>query len=106
MNAKQNIEQNDIAPDQIAARAYDIYEREGRVDGRDFEHWVRAESELRAERNSPQGSTAATAVSTSNGNIGGHTNGNSRSEETQVPARGKTPKRQPATRPSPVAARN
>src|SRR5689334_5604138 len=39
-----------LSNDQIAARAYEIYEREGRSDGRDMDHWLRAESELRAER--------------------------------------------------------
>jgi hypothetical protein len=36
--------------DEIAARAYEIYEREGRTDGRDMDHWLRAERELREER--------------------------------------------------------
>lgn len=36
----------------IAQRAYEIWEQEGRPDGRDLEHWLRAESVLR------QGSTA------------------------------------------------
>src|SRR5438067_867854 len=40
---------NGISPEAIAARAYDIYEREGRIDGRDMDHWIRAEAELRAE---------------------------------------------------------
>jgi hypothetical protein len=30
----------------VALRAYEIYEREGRPDGRHLEHWVQAESEL------------------------------------------------------------
>jgi Protein of unknown function (DUF2934) len=33
--------------EQIALRAYEIYEREGRQDGRDLENWLRAEAELR-----------------------------------------------------------
>jgi hypothetical protein len=33
--------------EQIAQRAYEIYEREGRQDGRDLENWLRAEAELR-----------------------------------------------------------
>ena len=36
--------------DEIATRAYQIYEREGRTDGRDMDHWLRAERELREER--------------------------------------------------------
>jgi hypothetical protein len=31
---------------EVAIRAYEIYEREGRPDGRHLEHWVQAESEL------------------------------------------------------------
>jgi hypothetical protein len=30
----------------VALRAYEIYEREGRPDGRHLEHWVQAEIEL------------------------------------------------------------
>jgi hypothetical protein len=30
----------------IAQRAYEIYEREGRQDGRDLENWLKAEAEL------------------------------------------------------------
>jgi hypothetical protein len=36
--------------DQIAERAYQIFEREGRMDGRDMDHWLQAERELRTER--------------------------------------------------------
>lgn len=35
--------------DQIAQRAYEIYERDGRPWGKDREHWHRAEMELLAE---------------------------------------------------------
>jgi Protein of unknown function (DUF2934) len=31
---------------EVALRAYEIYEREGRPDGHDLEHWNRAEAEL------------------------------------------------------------
>src|SRR5262245_47686033 len=41
---------NKISQEQIALRAYQIYEREGRGDGHDMEHWLRAEQELRLER--------------------------------------------------------
>lgn len=30
----------------VARRAYEIFEREGRPNGRDVEHWLRAEAEL------------------------------------------------------------
>jgi hypothetical protein len=32
--------------EQIARRAYALYEQEGRPDGRHVEHWMRAEAEL------------------------------------------------------------
>lgn len=38
-----------ISDEAIRERAYDIWEREGRPHGRDFEHWVRAQVELIAE---------------------------------------------------------
>jgi hypothetical protein len=38
-----------ISEDAIRQRAYHIWEREGRPQGRDFEHWVRAQVELLAE---------------------------------------------------------
>lgn len=37
--------------DEIAAHAYQIYLREGCVEGRDMEHWLQAESELRQQTN-------------------------------------------------------
>ena len=35
-----------VTYEQIAARAYEIYEREGRQPGRELENWLRAEAEL------------------------------------------------------------
>ncbi len=32
--------------DDVARRAYEIFEREGRPEGRDLEHWLMAEAEL------------------------------------------------------------
>lgn len=40
---------DEISDDAIRERAYDIWMREGRPHGRDFEHWVRAQVELIAE---------------------------------------------------------
>lgn len=39
--------------EEIAARAYGIYVSEGRTEGRDMDHWLRAEAELIAERRKP-----------------------------------------------------
>lgn len=38
-----------IPTDKIAARAYEIWVRKGRPHGQDFQNWVDAEAELRAE---------------------------------------------------------
>lgn len=43
-------EQPTFSPEEIAERAYQIYERDGRSDGRDMDHWLQAERELREER--------------------------------------------------------
>jgi hypothetical protein len=37
--------------DEIAAQAYQIYLREGCAEGRDLDHWLRAEMELRERTN-------------------------------------------------------
>ena len=38
-----------LSQDAIARRAYEIWEREGRPEGRAMEHWFRAVSELKAQ---------------------------------------------------------
>lgn len=45
--------------DEIAACARRIYEKEGRPQGRDMEHWLQAEAQLVAERKAQAGLTAA-----------------------------------------------
>jgi hypothetical protein len=53
-----------ISNDAVRERAYQIWEREGRPHGRDFEHWVRAQVELtveaRSNSNNPKKSAAPT----------------------------------------------
>jgi hypothetical protein len=39
-----------ITHDQISQKAREIWEREGRPEGRDKEHWLQAEAELAQER--------------------------------------------------------
>lgn len=39
-----------FSSDEISQRAYQIYERDGRADGKDMDHWLQAERELREER--------------------------------------------------------
>ena len=36
--------------EQIRQRAYELYEQEGRQEGRDQEYWLRAEAEIRGRR--------------------------------------------------------
>jgi hypothetical protein len=38
--------QRQASSEDIARRAYELYEEEGRQDGRDVEYWLRAEAEL------------------------------------------------------------
>jgi hypothetical protein len=40
----------EISPEEIALCAYAIWEREGRPEGCDVEHWQQAETQLRAIR--------------------------------------------------------
>jgi hypothetical protein len=40
--------------DQLRIRAYQIWERKGRPQGRDLEHWLEAERELEAEDRKPR----------------------------------------------------
>jgi hypothetical protein len=54
--------------DWISQRAYALWERDGRRDGRDFEHWVKASGEFeRLERTkaSPDGSELLSKLSAS-----------------------------------------
>lgn len=41
--------------DRINRRAYEIWDREGRPEGQELEHWCQAERELAAEGNSEAG---------------------------------------------------
>ncbi len=40
----------DLNREEVAARAYAIWENEGRLDGCETDHWLRAERELRDRR--------------------------------------------------------
>lgn len=37
--------------DEIRKRAYELYEQDGRLDGKHHDHWIQAESEVRNRRN-------------------------------------------------------
>jgi hypothetical protein len=43
----------------IRERAYQIWEREGRPEGRDFDHWTRAVAEVSAEEGGDKGPAPA-----------------------------------------------
>ena len=52
---RESQEQMSFSSEEIAERAYQIYERDGRNDGHDMDHWLQAERELREERARKQG---------------------------------------------------
>jgi hypothetical protein len=58
-----------FSSEQIAERAYQIFEREGRKDGKDMDHWLQAERELKEERKRAQGNAAT------DGNVAGAARG-------------------------------
>lgn len=63
---QRNISQQDVpTPDQIAQRAYEIYQSRGGENGRDVEDWLAAESELRS-KNAPKMPAPSLSSSTSN----------------------------------------
>ena len=46
----------------IRERAQQYYEEEGRPEGRDMDHWLKAEGEIRAEQNSRDPNTEVPAA--------------------------------------------
>lgn len=48
------------AHEEIAARAYAIFEERGRPEGRDLEHWLEAEAQLLGSRGSDTQNNSAT----------------------------------------------
>jgi hypothetical protein len=55
--------------EEIAARAYSIYVNEGQVEGRDMDHWLRAEAELVSEKRGSAPNNSRTRLdSEENGN--------------------------------------
>ena len=53
-----------ISDDSIRDRAYQIWEREGRPHGRDYDHWVQARVELIAEATSSEPARKPAPLST------------------------------------------
>lgn len=50
MSAKNEFKPGYPSSEEIAATAYGIWEQEGRPEGRDLQHWLQAEAQLRAVR--------------------------------------------------------
>lgn len=50
MDTKSRAQVVKPSPVEIAAAAYYLWEKEGRIHGRDTEHWLRAEAQLMASR--------------------------------------------------------
>jgi hypothetical protein len=100
MNTEMNSEE-------IARRAYSIYEREGRQEGKDFEHWMRAEAELREEVNGRQTSAATNGAAPTNSSPAGVTNSQNRTDaNVQGDARNKGGNGKKSSRPAAPASRN
>jgi len=57
----QTLVQPDIAHDQIAIRAYELFLQDGGVHGRHVDHWLRAERELAVVAQQPPKRVAARA---------------------------------------------
>jgi hypothetical protein len=53
MAKKSDTLKHPITPDEIARRAYQIWQSEGCPDGRSTEHWLRAEAALRDGNSAP-----------------------------------------------------
>src|SRR5512133_281155 len=56
------IRPNMITHEEISKKAREIWEREGRPEGRDIEHWLQAETELRQESPQHQSSNGTNAT--------------------------------------------
>ena len=61
--------------EEIAKVAYAIFERNGRIPGRDQENWLEAEAQLMAARRPVQQRQAASTLGKSNANVAARTGG-------------------------------
>lgn len=50
--------------EEISKRAREIWEREGRPEGRDMEHWLQAEKELRGQSSKSQTTSTSASATT------------------------------------------
>lgn len=55
-----SVQRKNIAESDIRTRSYLIWEREGRPEGRQLDHWLRAQAELKAEASSREKVAAGT----------------------------------------------
>ena len=51
--AKQLDQQIRPSHDEISRRAYELFEKSGRIPGKDVENWLKAEQQLMADRRTP-----------------------------------------------------
>ncbi|HWC61385.1 MAG TPA: DUF2934 domain-containing protein [Verrucomicrobiae bacterium] len=63
--AKHMTNSNTPTQEQIARRAYEIFIERGQPEGRDLEHWLEAERQLRAAGQSKNAPVTATSSATS-----------------------------------------
>jgi hypothetical protein len=76
--AKTAVSEVNLNHEDIAAEAYQIYLREGAQPGREIDHWLKAETNLRARGNGNGASANGNGAANGNGN--GHTELQTRSQ--------------------------
>jgi hypothetical protein len=76
--------------EKIRDRAYEIWDREGRQEGRDDEYWLRAERELSASRDGGAGRPAEAASTSAESPTAGITDATSAPAKTNKKANGAT----------------
>ena len=71
--------------ERIRARAYELWERDGRPDGQEWSHWLDAERDVAAEERGEAGLEASAAGTTG---ITNHPVEEEREEQRELPPRG------------------
>jgi hypothetical protein len=81
-----------VTQQDIAARAYQLWEEEGRPHGRDLDHWSKAASELSANGNGANGNGAAMIEAANGEAVKPAKKASSRAKTTADPAAPAAPK--------------
>ena len=84
-NVSTSSSHHGLTADQIAPRAYQIWEQEGRPENRDLHHWLRAEQELVAQQKSAGNTASATRTENNDTQRGGVKSSSSQPPPQQQP---------------------